>query len=74
MVNIGIIGTGSIASRFVPESDNVNSAVITVAYNPNQAENIAFCEKFKVPVRAHGLEELYDNCNAVYIASPHYTH
>ena len=26
IVNIGIIGTGSIASRFVPESKNVNSA------------------------------------------------
>ena len=73
-VNIGIIGTGSIASRFVPESDNVNSAIITAAYNPNQEENAAFCKQFKVPVAAHNLEELYDNCNAVYIASPHYTH
>ncbi len=73
-VNIGIIGTGSIASRFVPESDNVNSAIITVAYNPNMVENTEFCEQFKVPVKAQSLDELYDNCNAVYIASPHYTH
>lgn len=73
-VNIGVIGTGSIASRFVPESGNVNSAVITAAYNPNQEENAAFCKQFKVPVTAQSLEELYDNCNAVYIASPHYTH
>ncbi len=73
-VNIGIIGTGSIASRFVPEADNVNSAVITAAYNPNQTESTYFCEQFKVPVAAQGLEELFDNCNAVYIASPHYTH
>ena len=73
-VNIGVIGTGSIASRFVPESDNVNSAVIATAYNPNQSENTAFCKQFKIPFTAHSLEELYDNCNAVYIASPHYTH
>ena len=73
-VNIGIIGTGSIASRFVPESDNVNSAIITAAYNPNQAENEEFCKQFKLPVMAHSLDELYGNCNAVYIASPHYTH
>ena len=73
-VNIGIIGTGSIASRFVPESDNVNSAIITAAYNPNQEDNAAFCKQFKVPIAAHNLVELYDNCNAVYIASPHYTH
>lgn len=73
-VNIGIIGTGSIASRFVPESNNVNSANITVAYNPNASENALFCEKFNIPVAACNLEELYEHCNAVYIASPHYTH
>ena len=73
-VNIGIIGTGSIASRFVPESDNVNNAVITAAYNPNVTENQIFCEKYKIPTVAHSLDELFANCNAVYIASPHYTH
>ena len=73
-VNIGIIGTGSIASRFVPESGNVNSAVISAAYNPNLGENMAFCEKYQIPTMAHDLNELYANCNAVYIASPHYTH
>ena len=73
-VNIGIIGTGSIASRFVPESNNVNSAVITAAYNPNMGDNMVFCEKFQIPTMAHDLDELYANCNAVYIASPHYTH
>ena len=73
-VNIGIIGTGSIASRFVPESESVNSANITAAYNPNWDENKLFCEKYNIPVAARSLDELYNNCNAVYIASPHYTH
>lgn len=73
-VNIGVIGTGSIASRFVPESNNVNSANITAAYNPNMDECSSFCEKFDIPVKAQSLEELYGHCNAVYIASPHYTH
>lgn len=73
-VNIGIIGTGSIASRFVPESENVNSAVISAAYNPNYKECTAFCEMFNIPVSAKNIEELFANCNAVYIASPHYTH
>ena len=40
----------------------------------SQIENAAFCKQFKVPIAAHNLVELYDNCNAVYIASPHYTH
>ena len=33
-INIGIIGTGNIASRFITESKNVTSVKITAAYNP----------------------------------------
>ena len=74
IVHVGIIGTGSIASRFVPEAENVNSAQITAAYNPNGSENKEFCAKFNIEVAAQSLDELYKECNAVYIASPHYTH
>jgi glycerol-3-phosphate cytidylyltransferase len=73
-VNIGVIGTGSIASRFVPESKNVNNAVITAAYNPDSELNKQYCNQFDIPVVAGNLEELYAHCNAVYVASPHYTH
>lgn len=73
-VHIGIIGTGSIANRFVPEADNVNSAHITVAYNPNRVECQEFCDKHKISIAAETLDEFYKDCNAVYIASPHYTH
>ena len=73
-VQLGIIGTGSIASRFVPEADNVNSANITVAFNPNINECKIFCDRFKIPVCTDQLDELFENCNAVYVASPHYTH
>lgn len=73
-VNIGIIGTGSIAGRFVPESGNVSSAFVTAAYNPNQTECREFCQKHSIAVAAGTPDELYDACNAVYIASPHYTH
>ncbi len=73
MVNIGVIGTGSIARRFVPESKFVNSNAVVTAFNPNKEEGRSFCEEF-------GLEfseteaELYDRCDAVYVASPHYSH
>ena len=73
-VRIGIIGTGSIASRFIPESKCVNSNSISAAYNPSAKACKAFCEKFEIPVAAKTPEELLDNCDAVYIASPHYTH
>lgn len=74
IVQIGIIGTGSIASRFVPESGNVNNAQITATYNPNQDENMRFCEMNNIHIAAQSLDDLYKECNAVYIASPHYTH
>ena len=73
-IQIGIIGTGSIASRFVPESENVNNAVITAAYNPDVDECKTFCDNYHISVCTNNLEQLLDNCNAVYIASPHYTH
>lgn len=74
VVQVGVIGTGSIASRFVPEAENVNSAQITAAYNPNCLENKEFCAKCNIDVVAKSLDELFGECNAVYIASPHYTH
>lgn len=73
-VKVGIIGTGSIASRFVPESKNVNNISIIAAYNPNHDVCVNFCNRFQIPVAAQNIEDLYSNCDAVYIASPHYTH
>lgn len=73
MVKIGVIGTGSIASRFVPESKFVNSNVITAAYNPNQEECEGFCKKYALQYMA-SEQDLYEYCDAIYIASPHYTH
>lgn len=73
-VNVGIIGTGSISSRFIPESKSVNSVVVSAAYNPNFDDCINFCKKNNIPVIANSLDALFANCNAVYIASPHYTH
>lgn len=73
-VQLGIIGTGSIANRFVSEVGNVNNIIITAAYNPDYDECVRFCSTHNLKVVAHGISELYEACNAVYIASPHYTH
>ena len=72
-VEIGIIGTGSIARRFVKEAGFVASNSITAAYNPDKKECKAFCEEFGLKPAASS-EALFGKCNAVYIASPHYTH
>lgn len=73
MVKIGVVGTGSIASRFIPEAKHVNSNEVIAAYNPNQEECKTFCRRFGLE-DAKTESELYAMCDAIYIASPHYTH
>lgn len=73
-VRIGIIGTGSIAGTFVPEAKFVSGNTISAAYNPDHAECEAFCSANGIPLAARTFEELLDGCDAVYVASPHYTH
>lgn len=74
VISIGIIGTGSIANRFVPESKYVNNVAVTAAFNPDYSQCISFCENHSIPVCARTVDDLFRECNAVYVASPHYTH
>ena len=73
-VRIGVIGTGSIARRFVPEASFVSGNEISAAYNPDTEACRDFCSTFGIGTAASSLEELLANCDAVYVASPHYTH
>ena len=72
-VKIGIIGTGSIARRFVPESKYVSNVEVVAAYNPDTDECSRFCKQFGL-VFCSSVAELFDIVDSVYIASPHYTH
>ena len=72
---LGIIGTGRIAEKFVPESLHVEALRITSVYNPE--DNVGateFVDRFKIPNLAYSLDEFYKQVDAVYIASPHLTH
>lgn len=73
-VRIGVIGTGSIARRFVPEASFVSGNEISAAYNPDTEACRDYCRTFGIGTAASSLEELLANCDAVYVASPHYTH
>lgn len=73
-VRLGIVGTGDIASRFVKESEYVNSVIIAAAYNPNIAECEEFCSKNRIAVSYDSIDEMLMSVDAVYIASPHLTH
>lgn len=73
VVRVGVVGTGSIASRFVSESKYVNSNSIVAAFNPNKEACESFCNKTGLKP-ADTEKDLYELCDAVYVASPHYTH
>lgn len=70
---IGIIGSGRIAHRFVPETRVVNGANVVAVLNPDKDEAEAFA-------KTHGMEAftVFDsfigNVDVVYVASPHLTH
>lgn len=71
--NIGIIGTGNIAARFCDEARYVNNAVLAAAYNTDNEATDAFCSKFGITTAASAIGQLFDNCDAVYIATPYFT-
>lgn len=73
-VRIGIIGTGDIARRFVAEARHVNSVIVSSVYNPNMDEANRFCAELGVDKCAKSINELYEECDSVYIASPYFTH
>ena len=74
ITRIGVIGTGRIADRFVPEAKYVSGVIVNSANNPNLESARQFGEKFELDVATDCLEELFDAVDAVYIASPHETH
>ena len=73
-VKVGIIGCGRIAKRFPKEADVVNGLKIVATYDTNSeaANAVASCvEGCKV---CSSAEDLYDQVDAVYIATPHLSH
>lgn len=69
----GIIGSGRIANRFVPESKVVNGANIVAVLNPNADKADVFAKKHGV-VAYSAFDAFIKNVDVVYVASPHLTH
>ena len=70
---IGIVGSGRIAHRFVPESEVVNGAKVTAVMNPDTSNGSAFGELFGLDVYTD-YDLFLKDVDLVYIASPHLTH
>lgn len=74
IIRLGVIGTGRIASRFVPEAKYVSGITVYSVYNPNASSADTFAQTYCLNSYSEDFEEFLDSVDAVYIASPHETH
>ena len=74
IIRIGVIGTGRIAVRFVPEAKYVSGVIVNSVYNPNLESAREFGKSFELDVATDDLDKFWNEIDAVYIASPHETH
>ena len=73
-LRIGVIGTGSIAKRFAQEMVYVDKVYLAAAYNPDEDELKKYCDEFGIENESQTLEDMFRVVDAIYIASPYYTH
>lgn len=70
---IGIIGTGRIAGRFIPEAKLVSGVSVQGVYNPHIESAKRFAKKWEIDA-FENLSDFFCAVDSVYIASPHETH
>lgn len=70
---IGIIGTGRIANRFIPEATAVSGVNTQCVYNPNFKSAQRFADRWGIDCYGD-IEMFYRSADIIYIASPHETH
>ncbi len=73
-MRLGIIGTGRIANRFVPENKVVDKFEIVAVFNPHLASAKQFAEKWSIGLATNKWDKFCEQVDAVYVASPHGTH
>lgn len=73
-IKIGIVGCGRIAKRFPKEADVVSQVVIEGFYDTDNLKSSELCSIYGKGRIYNSFEELVDNVDAVYIATPHLFH
>lgn len=74
IIRLGMVGTGRIAHRFIPEAKYVSGLSVEGVYNPNLISAQRFAEEHSLAFATDNEEEFYKKIDAVNIASPHQTH
>ena len=70
---MGIIGSGRIARRFMPESEVVNGSNVVAVMNPDENEAKLFANMFGLQPFTD-FEDFINNVDIVYVSSPPLTH
>ena len=74
IIRVGIVGCGSIARRFVPESSFVSGVTITGIYDTEPSAAESFVQNLNTGHIFDSYEALLEGVDAVYIATPHLSH
>ena len=70
---IGVIGSGRIANRFMPESKLVSGVSTQAVFNPHTESAECFAQKWGIDAY-DDMDTFLNDVDIVYIASPHETH
>jgi len=74
IIKIGIIGSGRVARKFMPEAKGVSEVNIEAVYNPRIESAKAFGEQYQLDTYTDDWNLFISKVDAVYIASPHNSH
>ena len=73
-LRIGVVGSGRIARRFVPEARTAGHVHVSGVFNPRLESASTMRSQFKLDFATDNFDELLSQSDAVYLASPHETH
>lgn len=73
-IRIGVVGAGRIARRFVPECKVVSAVEVTDVYDIDKNASYELAKQNSLNHISRSFEELVDNVDAVYVATPHLSH
>lgn len=74
IIQVGVVGSGRIAPRFLAEAKYVSGVNVRAVYNPNEKSARQFGRVHELEAYYGGFEAFLKEVDAIYIASPHETH
>ena len=71
---LGIIGSGRITRRFIPEARAMGRIDVSGVFNPRLESAVLLQSQFKLGFATDDLDKLFSEVDAVYVATPHQMH